>query len=222
MSAERTRTTPVQVLRAVGTGLMAGLLAVIVLIGIAAIIVPAVTRSTPLTVMTSSMEPDFPPGTLVVVRPTPAADIAPGDVVTYQLRSGEPTLVTHRVMEQHRSADGEYLFVTKGDANRTADPGFVQEVQVRGTVWYAIPWVGWVSQLVTGDVRAVVVPVIAGGLGVYAVWMIVAGLRERSKGRREAEDDPDTVEVATTSAGAHTIDETAERPLTRRELRRDR
>ncbi|NUL49318.1 signal peptidase I [Cellulosimicrobium funkei] len=171
------------VVRALGTGLMSGVLGIIVLLGIAAIVVPAVTGATALTVMTSSMEPDYPAGTLVVVRPTEPEDIAPGDVLTYQVHSGEPTLVTHRVTEQHRTAAGEALFVTQGDANTTPDPGFVREVQIRGTVWYAIPWVGWVTQVVTGEVRAIAVPIVAGALGVYAVWMIVAGLRERQRDR---------------------------------------
>lgn len=171
------------VLRALGTGVMTGLLCVIVLLGVAAIVVPAATGSTALTVRTSSMEPDFPAGTLVVVRPTDVTEIVPGDVMTYQLHSGEPTLVTHRVTEQHRTAEGDHLFVTQGDANSSPDPGFVREVQIRGTVWYAIPWVGWVSQVVTGEVRAIVIPIVAGALGLYAVWMIASGLRERHRDR---------------------------------------
>lgn len=73
--------------------------------------------------------------------------------------------------------------MTRGDANPSPDPGWVQEVQVRGTLWYALPWVGWVPQLITGELRAVIVPVLVGALGVYAVWMIVSGLRERSARR---------------------------------------
>jgi signal peptidase len=171
------------VLSALGTGVMAALLGVLVLLGVAAIVVPAATGATALTVLTSSMEPHYPAGTLVVVRPTPVTEIAPGDVVTYQLRSGEPAVVTHRVVEQHRTADGAYLFVTQGDSNPTPDPGFIREEQVRGTLWYAIPWVGWVTQVVTGQVRAVAVPIVVGALGLYAAWMIGSGIVE---GRRRA------------------------------------
>lgn len=35
----------------------------------------------------------------MVVRPT-AVEITPGMVLTYQLKSGEPTLVTHRVTQR--------------------------------------------------------------------------------------------------------------------------
>lgn len=171
------------VLRAIGTGLMAGALAIIVLVGVAAIAVPAVAGATPLTVMTSSMEPSLPPGTLVVVRPTAPEDIEVGDVVTYQLRSGEPTLITHRVTQQQRTADGEYIFVTQGDANPDPDPGPILAVQIRGTLWYALPWVGWVSTLITGEMRAVIVPVIVVLLLGYALWMFVTGVRERRRAR---------------------------------------
>ncbi len=184
----------VSTIRALATGIMAGVLAVVVLIGIAAIVVPAVTGSTALTVLTSSMEPGLPPGTLVVVRPTPIDEIAPGSIMTYQLRSGEPTVVTHRVLEQHRTADGGYRFVTKGDANPAPDPGFVREVQVRGTVWYSIPLVGWVTQVVTGEVRAVVIPIAVLALSIYAVSMIVAGVRERSRERRRSAAERDLVQ----------------------------
>lgn len=212
------------VMSAIGTGLMAGLLALIVLIGIAAIVVPAATGSTALTVMTSSMEPDLPPGTLVVVRPTSVEDIAPGDIVTYQLESGKATLVTHRVTEQRLTADGEFIFVTQGDANPGPDPGFIREVQIRGTVWYALPYVGWVSQIVTGDVRALAIPLIAGALGIYAIWMFVAGIREKRRKNAVSEsaepehpgsEQPGSEQPAFPSA--HT--DAPPVPLTRRELR---
>lgn len=164
-------------------GLMLGLLLVVAGIGTLAIIVPAATGSTALTVLTSSMDPALPPGTLVVVRPTEPGAIEPGQVMTYQLHSGEPTLVTHRVTQRLTTTDGAPLFITKGDANANPDPDPVRAVQVRGTVWYAIPALGHVSVLVTGDVRATIVPAVVVGLVAYAAWMIVSGLRDRRRDR---------------------------------------
>ncbi|MBV0895373.1 signal peptidase I [Microbacterium sp. NC79] len=169
------------VISALLTGLSLGALLFVLAIAALAIVVPRLANGTALTVVTSSMEPALPPGTLVVVTPTAAEDIQPGDVLTYQLRSGEPTLVTHRVTQQLLTADGERLFITQGDANPHADPDPVREVQVRGTVWYAIPYLGWVSQIVTSDVRAIVIPALACVLAIYAAWMFVSGLRERSR-----------------------------------------
>ena len=65
-----------------------------------AVVVPRLGGATPYTVLTGSMRPGMPPGTLVVVRPIEPDQIATGMVVTYQLRSGDPTVVTHRVLSQ--------------------------------------------------------------------------------------------------------------------------
>ena len=108
----------------------------------AAVVVPRLTGSTPMTVLTGSMAPSYPPGTLVVVRPVAAEDIAIGDPITYQLRSGEPTVVTHRVVGIGYDGTGERVFSTQGDANESPDAVPVKPVQVRGEVWYAVPWFG--------------------------------------------------------------------------------
>lgn len=89
------------------------------------------------------MEPHLQPGTMVVVRPTDPADIEPGMVVTNQLKSGEAAVVTHRVTQSLLTADGERVFITQSDANPSADIDPVRGVQIRETVWYAIPCVGW-------------------------------------------------------------------------------
>src|SRR5690606_14208701 len=169
-------------LSAIATGLSFGLLALVVLIAVLVIVVPAVINGRALTVLTSSMEPGYPPGTLVVVAPTAPDDIRIGDVLTYQLESGKATLVTHRVIEIGTStADGTRTFTTKGDNNDIPDADPVQEVQVVGTVLYAIPYLGYVNTAVNGDLRALIVPVIVGGLLVYAVWMVVSSFRDKRK-----------------------------------------
>lgn len=169
----------------IGMGLMSGLLLLFVGIGILAIAVPAATGATALTVLTSSMEPSLPPGTMVVVRPVVLDDIQPGDVMTYQLRSGEPLLITHRVTQRLHAADGTLRFVTKGDNNAAADPDTVRAEQVRGTVWYVIPYVGWVSNFVTGEARVWLIPLAVGALIVYAAWMYISAARDRIRNRQE-------------------------------------
>ncbi len=176
------------VVHAVGLGVSGGILAFMILLAMLVIVVPLVSGSAPITVLTGSMEPKLPPGTLIVVKPTPIEDIRVGDVVTYQLRSGEPELVTHRVVQRIATSTGEVEFVTQGDANSAPDPKAVREVQVRGTVWYSVPLLGWVNTWLTGERRAVVVPVLAGLLFLYAGWMVYSGLRDaRRKRERERE-----------------------------------
>jgi signal peptidase len=69
-----------------------------VALALVGVVAPLVLGATPYTVLTGSMRPTYPPGTMVVVRPVDVERVAPGDVVTYQLASGRPEVVTHRVV----------------------------------------------------------------------------------------------------------------------------
>lgn len=165
--------------RRVGNVLSFLALVLVVGIALAAVIVPRVAGATTLAVLTGSMEPAYPPGTLVVIRPTPPQEIRVGDVITFQLESGKPAVATHRVVEKGFRADGEIQFVTQGDDNPIADQEPVREVQIRGRLWYAIPYLGHVSVLLDGNQRALLTTAVAGGLLAYAGWQVVAGLRDR-------------------------------------------
>jgi signal peptidase len=173
-------------------GLSLGVLLLIVALAAVTIVVPAAVGGMPLSVLTGSMRPNLPPGTLVVTKPTPPEEIGVGDVITYQLESGQATLVTHRVVERRvNSADGEIRFITQGDNNNTADAEPVRPVQIRGTVWYAIPYLGWVNQAVSGDTRAWAIPALAIALFIYATWTVGSGVREKIvQRRRGAGSDP--------------------------------
>ena len=165
----------------------AALLILMTALGFAVIVVPAITKSVPLTVLTSSMEPGLPPGTLLIVRPVAPADIRMGDVVTYQIRSGEPGVITHRIIAITTTASGERSFTLQGDNNGAPDPDAVREVQVQGRVWYSLPYLGWVNNAMGGDARNTVVPIAAGALLLYAAWTILSGLFGRKKTRRDAD-----------------------------------
>jgi signal peptidase len=149
-----------------------------------AVVVPRVGGAVPYVIETGSMQPGLPPGTLVVVRPVAPERIAIGDVVTYQLVSGQPEVVTHRVVAQGIDMTGKPRFRTQGDANNAADPGWVQPVQVRGERWYAVPLLGYVTTLLTGAQRALLVLVLAGVLLAYAAFMFATDLRDRVRIRR--------------------------------------
>ena len=176
----------------IGVGLSFGLLALVLLIAALVIALPMLTKSTPYTVLTSSMTPSYPAGTLVVVKPTDVQQIRIGDVVTYQLESNQPAVVTHRVIQiiEPTTASGTESFITKGDANSLPDAKPVKPVQVRGVVWYAVPYIGWVNNVVNGDARNVIVPIVAGGLFLYAGFMgasTVVDRRRKAKAAAAAE-----------------------------------
>lgn len=172
-----------------GLGVSFGLLGIVTLLAAAVVVVPWVSGSTPYTILTSSMEPGLPPGTLVVVKPIDPEEVRIGTVVTYQLYSGQDEVVTHRVIEiQSPTVPGDDpSFITKGDANSEPDAKPVTAVQVRGAVWYSVPYIGWINNVVNGDMRAVVIPIVAGVLFLYAGWSVVSGQIDRRRRRRREE-----------------------------------
>lgn len=164
-----------------------------------AVLVPRVTGATPYSVVSSSMEPAYPPGTLVVVRPTPFEDLRVGDVVTYQLESGEPAVATHRVESFTVDMTGERRAQTRGDANPAPDREPVREVQVQGRLWYHIPYVGYVNDLISGQQRQQVQVALITFLVLYSAYMFTSAARDRRQRRladRSDTGDADETEAA--------------------------
>lgn len=73
------------------------------------------------TVLTGSMAPDMPAGSMAVVRPVPPAALKVGDVVTYQAPIPGQPVVTHRIVEID-SSGSQPVIRTRGDANAAPDP----------------------------------------------------------------------------------------------------
>lgn len=164
--------------RRLAFGLAAGALLAVLVVALA---VPRLTGATPYVVLTGSMTPDLSPGSLVVVRPTAADDIGVGSVLTYQLESGRPAVVTHRVVSVRTGEDGHLEWQTQGDANAGVDPTWVQEEQVRGTVWYSVPYLGRVSTWVDAEQRRLLGQALALLLCIYAVLMFAESRRRTAQ-----------------------------------------
>ncbi|MDT0278131.1 signal peptidase I [Blastococcus goldschmidtiae] len=75
-----------------------------------------------MTMLTGSMAPMIEPGDVTVVTPIAVEDVTEGMVITYHQPIGDRSLVTHRVVEVERGADGRVSVLTKGDANEAVDP----------------------------------------------------------------------------------------------------
>ncbi len=146
------------------------------------LVVPRLTRTVPLTVLTGSMSPQMPAGSLVLVRATDADTLEVGDVITFETAPNSGRFVTHRITEVHD--DGKDLtFTTKGDANPGADVDRVPEAAVRGRVAWHVPYIGGISDQLRSP-SAVGVVVLGSGL-----MFGISTLRER-KQRRRADGGP--------------------------------
>lgn len=147
----------------------------------AAVVVPRLTGATPYVVLTGSMSPGMPPGTLVVVRHVDPRSIEVGDVITYQLASGRPDVVTHRVVAQGLDGRGDPVFRTKGDANASPDRAWVRPVQVKGKRWYAVPQLGRASALLTTQQHRLLSVGLGSLLLLYAAGAFVGAARNRRR-----------------------------------------
>lgn len=151
---------------------------------IVSVAIPRLVGGQAYTVLTGSMRPGLPPGTMVVTRPVDPADVGVGTVITYQRESGRPDVVTHRVVAQGFDSSGEPIWWTQGDANDVRDEKPVRPVQVRGKVWYSLSYVGYAGTLVPGGVRGLGVWAAVVTLVGYALVMFVGAARDR-RGRSE-------------------------------------
>lgn len=163
-------------------------LAVAVLAVLVLILVPRVTGSQTYSVLTSSMAPKYAPGTFIVVRPEPFDQLKIGDVITYQIKSGEPGVITHRITEINLSQTGEKTLTTMGDNNGAADLDPVTEVQVKGKLFYAVPYVGYAANALGNSDRSLWLMVGAVGLIAYGGFTMVRGARAA---RADSAEDKD-------------------------------
>ena len=93
-------------------------------------------------VLSGSMEPACPTGSMIYVQAADPGELAVGDVITFRLAEG--TVVTHRIVEVLPGVDGP-SYRTKGDANEVEDPTPVPAENVIGRVVWAVPRLGYLA-----------------------------------------------------------------------------
>ena len=86
-------------------------------------------------VQSGSMEPELPVGSLCIVTPCVVEELEVGDIIAFQKG---PMQVAHRIVSIQ-----EESYQTKGDANRSPDPGVVRKEQVQGQVIARVPLLGY-------------------------------------------------------------------------------
>jgi signal peptidase len=149
--------------------------AVVGTLSVVVVVLCLVTGVRPAIVVSGSMAPGLPVGSLTVARTVDAASVAVGDVVTLPRQDGEG-LVTHRVIEVGPgAASGATELRLQGDANAEPDarPYTVDRV---GLVLGSVPHLG---RMVLG-LQQHVVAVVAGLLVLTAVATFPTGRRGRA------------------------------------------
>ncbi|MBQ7059820.1 MAG: signal peptidase I [Firmicutes bacterium] len=87
-------------------------------------------------VVSGSMQPAIPVGSVIYVQPSDPAKIKADDVIAFFVGD---SVIVHRVMENKHL---EGVFITKGDANPVEDLSDVPYHDMIGKVVFHIPYIG--------------------------------------------------------------------------------
>lgn len=155
------------------------ILLVLVILLCIPVVAPQVMGYEVYTVISGSMEPEMPVGSLVYIEQTDPAEFETGDVIAYYSSVDAGAVITHRVVE-NRVVYGE--IVTKGDANEKEDMLPVIYGNVIGRAVFTLPKAGTLLEMASspGGKAAVVCLVFAG-----LALSVVGGWIGKEKGKKE-------------------------------------
>ncbi len=154
-----------------------GVLILLAVIGMSLILtVPKLFGYEMYNVVSGSMEPEIPVGSLIVVGPAQPEDVAEGEIIAFQ--SGD-SVVTHRVV-QNKKLEGE--IITKGDANEKEDVNPVPYQGLIGRVEKHFPYMGQYMLIFTTNIGKIYMICFA---ACGAMLNILAG---RIRSRRDDDD----------------------------------
>ena len=127
------------------------------------------------TVLTGSMQPSMPAGSLLVVVPVDPSALSVGDVVTYQAPTPEQQVITHRIIEVVEPG-ARPVIRTQGDANPAPDPWAARiTAALAWRVVLAAPQVGSVIQVLRAPMLRTLtlyfVPALLLAWTLVAIWM---------------------------------------------------
>ncbi|MBO0985224.1 signal peptidase I [Rathayibacter sp. SD072] len=165
-------------------GALAGVLvALLALAGVAAFALSALGVIRLVPVLSNSMAPGMPVGSLAVTMPAAQSEIRAGDVVVFTDPTASSRRVIHRVTSvyseeeaaQLRDHDaGELALTTKGDNNAAADPWILTIADDR--VWReeaVVPLLGWPGIALTTPEARFALFAAGGALIVTAVLVVI-------------------------------------------------
>ena len=102
----------------------------------------------PYVVLSGSMEPTYPVGSLIYVKSTDYKQLKVGDPITFLV--SEDTVATHRIIEVLPDEDdpNTIRYFTQGDANDAPDGSSVHYKNIIGKPVFSIPYLGYVSNYI--------------------------------------------------------------------------
>ncbi len=162
-----------KILRIFGTVLLVGMILVCV-----PVVVPKFAGLEVYAVISKSMEPTIPAGSLVYVEKVTAEELIVNDIIAFNSQIAGGGVITHRVAEVLQD---EHSLITKGDANSSVDVTPVKFEQLVGRVKAYLPGLGKIALLLnTAGGKAVAAGIILGAVLLNAL----ASVFEKSGGKK--------------------------------------
>jgi signal peptidase len=167
-------------------------------IAVFAILVPAVLGMQRYVITGVSMTGTIPKGSVAYAKLVPVADLRVGDVITF-IPPGMASPVTHRIISIETAEDGELVFRTKGDFNRTADPWqMTLKDASQARYSFHVPYLGYVlAALTVKQVRMALIGLPALIIALSLIWSLwrqageeVARQEQQAAGVSEAAVEP--------------------------------
>ncbi len=122
-------------------------------------------------VLSGSMEPEMPVGSLIYVHEEKPEDIEEQDIIAFYSSLEESGIITHRVVKNNIVSG---TFITKGDANDKEDPVLIPYDNFIGRVIKTVPYVGKVLTCMTSMYGKIA----AASIVVLGVVLNLAGSRQ--------------------------------------------
>jgi signal peptidase len=163
-----------------------GLLIVLIL-SIAVSIIPLPGNYRIYSVVSGSMEPSLPVGSIVFVKSQ--SDYQIGDIVTFKTPKDPKNSVTHRLVAKDTSK-GNTVYSTKGDANQTKDIENLSLENIVGKVFFNLPFIGYpisYSKTLPGLMILVVVP---STIIIYSEILNIKNEAVRLVKKKQKKDEP--------------------------------
>lgn len=156
---------------------LCSILGTLILLGVTAafvpLTVPRLLGYEAYEVVSGSMEPEIPVGSILYVKQAEPEQIQAGDVIAFRR---DDSVITHRV-EENRYVEGE--FITRGDANKGEDLAPVAYENLVGKAVWHFPVLGRVMSLMAGTTGKIYAALSA-ACGVM-FHMLAGILRERRR-----------------------------------------
>lgn len=153
---------------------IASLLICIVIIIAIPLVIPKLFGYQIYGVLSGSMEPEYPVGSVIYVEDIAPANIHVKDVITFKMSAQSDVVATHRVVSINSE---ENSFITKGDANKENDSASVSFQRVLGKAIFCLPLFGYISLFIQSTIGILTTIILIASI--FILWILADKLKKK-------------------------------------------